>query len=247
MPTESVPAESPAAGSPFALSSQNGLKCSLCGVGALSAAAAYSTRGSGDLLGLSDPIERICGGCVRAQEPRGRQNQVSSLGSQKDDEECGLGIRGLTVDDMIGRSRHTSMDREHEQESVLSMDIPQQSQSPTPLEIPSHPSSVTPLYHHSQSLPAQHPKPWTTATAPSGASPVTVTTRRPPSPNPRDNFDLAPDVMPNPLLDVTKARIPSIGRGALYPGSVFRGTQTSGRSAYEVEVKFLVRLLACPT
>jgi hypothetical protein len=31
----------------------------------------------------------------------------------------------------------------------------------------------------------------------------------------------------------------------LYPGSIFRGTQTSGRSAYEVEIKVVVRLFVC--
>ncbi|OCF44100.1 hypothetical protein I317_02054 [Kwoniella heveanensis CBS 569] len=45
--------------------------------------------------------------------------------------------------------------------------------------------------------------------------------------------------VPNPLLDVTSVRTPSIGRGALYPGSVFKGSQTSGRSAYEVEIRLL--------
>ncbi|WVF66021.1 hypothetical protein IAT40_000759 [Kwoniella sp. CBS 6097] len=45
--------------------------------------------------------------------------------------------------------------------------------------------------------------------------------------------------LPNPLLDIVNARTPSIGRGALYPGSVFKGSQTSGRSAYEVEIRLL--------
>lgn len=48
------------------------------------------------------------------------------------------------------------------------------------------------------------------------------------------------DKLPNPLLDVTSARMPSEGRGALHAGSIFRGTQTSGRSAYEVEVELQV-------
>lgn len=45
-----------------------------------------------------------------------------------------------------------------------------------------------------------------------------------------------------PLLDVTSERVSNAGRGALYAGSVFKGTQTSGRSAYDVEIRFLV----CP-
>jgi hypothetical protein len=44
---------------------------------------------------------------------------------------------------------------------------------------------------------------------------------------------------PNPLLDIARLRRSSHGRGTLYPGSVFRGKQTSGRSSYEVEVRIL--------
>lgn len=48
--------------------------------------------------------------------------------------------------------------------------------------------------------------------------------------------------VPNPLLEVGKIKMPSIGRGCLFPGSVFKGKQTSGRSSYEVEVRILVSL-----
>ncbi len=50
------------------------------------------------------------------------------------------------------------------------------------------------------------------------------------------------ELLPNPLLDIARLRIPSKGRGALAPGAVFRGTQTSGRSSYEVEVRIVVSL-----
>jgi hypothetical protein len=50
------------------------------------------------------------------------------------------------------------------------------------------------------------------------------------------------DSIPNRILEVCKSRINSKGKGALHPGSTFKGTQTSGRSAYEVEVKIAV----CP-
>lgn len=46
--------------------------------------------------------------------------------------------------------------------------------------------------------------------------------------------------VPNPLLEVGRIKMPSIGRGCLFPGSVFKGKQTSGRSSYEVEVRILV-------
>ncbi|GHJ86576.1 hypothetical protein NliqN6_2978 [Naganishia liquefaciens] len=45
--------------------------------------------------------------------------------------------------------------------------------------------------------------------------------------------------VPNPLLEVGRVKVPSIGRGCLFPGSVFKGKQTSGRSSYEVEVRIL--------
>jgi hypothetical protein len=50
----------------------------------------------------------------------------------------------------------------------------------------------------------------------------------------------AKEVHPNPLLDISRLRVPSKGRGVLQPGALFRGTQTSGRSSYEVEVRILV-------
>jgi hypothetical protein len=49
----------------------------------------------------------------------------------------------------------------------------------------------------------------------------------------------AKEVHPNPLLDISRLRVPSKGRGVLQPGALFRGTQTSGRSSYEVEVRIL--------
>jgi hypothetical protein len=48
-----------------------------------------------------------------------------------------------------------------------------------------------------------------------------------------------PEPIPNPILDIGRYHRPSQGRGTLYPGSTFRGKQTSGRSSYEVEVRIL--------
>ena len=53
--------------------------------------------------------------------------------------------------------------------------------------------------------------------------------------------------LPNPLLDIGRLRRPSQGRGTLYPGSIFRGKQTSGRSSYEVEVRILDVDFTCST
>lgn len=47
------------------------------------------------------------------------------------------------------------------------------------------------------------------------------------------------ELPPNPLLDVSRLRTPSRGRGNLFPGSLFKGKQTSGRSSYEVEVRIV--------
>ncbi|KAJ9115793.1 hypothetical protein QFC24_006901 [Naganishia onofrii] len=58
-----------------------------------------------------------------------------------------------------------------------------------------------------------------------------------------DDDDVLPDegqgVVSNPILEVGRRRIPSVGRGCLFPGSLFRGKQTSGRSSYDVEVRIL--------
>lgn len=44
---------------------------------------------------------------------------------------------------------------------------------------------------------------------------------------------------PDPLRDPTRLRVPPQGRGCLYPGSVFRGTQKSGALSYDVTVEIL--------
>lgn len=41
----------------------------------------------------------------------------------------------------------------------------------------------------------------------------------------------------NPLLEVGSRGVPSTARGCLYPGSVFRGTQSSGRNSYDVQIQ----------
>lgn len=95
------------------------------------------------------------------------------------------------------------------------------------------PTSPRPLGPHS--LPVPIPRPWSTSTT---VLPFVPSTTRS-SPTEQSPGEEKPG---NPLLDVAHLRVPSVGRGCLYPGSVFRGTQTSGRSAYEVEVKLLVSL-----
>jgi hypothetical protein len=95
------------------------------------------------------------------------------------------------------------------------------------------PTSCRPVGPHS--LPVPIPRPWSTSTPATTVLPFTPSTSRSVAEPPPTE-----DKPGNPLLDVALLRAPSVGRGCLYPGSVFRGTQTSGRSAYEVEVKLLV-------
>ena len=45
---------------------------------------------------------------------------------------------------------------------------------------------------------------------------------------------------PDPLLDITRLRVPSHSYGCLYPGSRFQGTQKSGRNSYDVTVTIVV-------
>ncbi|KAJ3817292.1 vacuolar import and degradation protein-domain-containing protein [Lentinula raphanica] len=43
-------------------------------------------------------------------------------------------------------------------------------------------------------------------------------------------------ITPSPLTDITRLRVRSQGNHCLYPGAVFKGTQRSGRSSYDVHV-----------
>ena len=212
MPTESAPpVEPPNPPSSLHSTQSSSIKCSLCGAGGLSSP---TTRGNQGVVVLSDPIERICGGCVRDQE----RNQ------REENHDFGLGL-----DISQERGRTTT-----EQEvSVTSTDRIQTAQLNVPLLSPS-----PAVGGFSQSLPTQHTRPWTTASLVPPVIPE-MAEERERTPAPAIKREDA-DHPPNPLLDIGTTRMPSIGRGALYPGSIFRGTQTSGRSAYEVEIKLLV-------
>ncbi|CAO1631368.1 unnamed protein product [Sympodiomycopsis kandeliae] len=45
--------------------------------------------------------------------------------------------------------------------------------------------------------------------------------------------------LPDPFQDVSRLRVPPRGRGCLYPGAMFSGTQRSGNSSYGVTVEIL--------
>lgn len=224
MPTESLPPSAPPAQTALFHPNQlNAIKCSLCGAGGFSSAPSRSNEG---VVTLSDPAERICRRCVRTQENRREERD-------------GIGL-GLSF---MGRGDDREREREREREERLE-EPPRGNLLPSiydqTLDIHST-TPTSPSRSFAQSLPNQHTRPW--KTAPTLPAPIPEVQERTPSPPvPAQVQSEQPERPPNPLLDVTKARIPSIGRGALYAGSVFRGTQTSGRSAYEVEVRFLVSL-----
>ncbi|KAL1410713.1 hypothetical protein Q8F55_001655 [Vanrija albida] len=79
---------------------------------------------------------------------------------------------------------------------------------------------------HSKSLPAASAAPWTSFRA------VKEKSKEMPASAVPEQEECAP----NPLLDVTRLRVRSSTYGCLYPGSKFHGTQSSGRSEYEVDV-----------
>lgn len=117
-----------------------------------------------------------------------------------------------------------------------------------------HPHSQAPFHPASmslalpRSLPAPATRPWASSTnvttAPSASAHTAHTLHSASSgKGNRAAYDAAKaaDKPYQPLLDITSERVSNTGKGALYAGSVFRGTQTSGRSAYDVEIRFLVR------
>lgn len=232
MPTESAVTPDPAdRQSAYSPAPSTDLKCTLCGLGALGST---SGRNADDIVVLSDPIERICGSCVRAQGlRRGEEFRVDDVNV------LGLGLGQGDIDDTTLRGRRRERDSPDSLESVPTAGRIRGDAEESivePLSIPTFPKlELSSL--HSQSLPSQHTKPWTT-----GASICTPIKETPSRSVEKDRNTTVEElnVPPNPLLDVTKARVPNVGRGALHAGSIFRGTQTSGRSAYEVEVRFLV-------
>jgi hypothetical protein len=186
---------------------------------------------------LREPLERICGSCVRARETRDALRNVLSGTA------TGLGLHGVghprEHQSEIDGDGERERGRDHEDEvcspksDVSHFEALERAEGfPFPKPMPIN-SISSPRNALSQSLPTQHARPWSTAPRP---EPIPESRENTPSRFEREGED----IVANPLLDVTKARIPSVGRGPLYPGSIFKGTQTSGRSAYEVEVKLLV-------
>lgn len=169
---------------------------------------------------LNDPIERLCGGCVRAQDIRQRMEEAVS--EEGDLLALGLGLRGVRVND--GSSGSSPIPEAGGRSPVEGTEDGEE---------PSKPIAV----------PVETERSTTPDTAPNVSIEPSPTWRQSPPPIGSANppTDTKPDdSVPIRLLEVCKQRINSKGKGALHPGSTFKGTQTSGRSAYEVEVKIAV-------
>lgn len=225
MPTESTTSEPPL---PTSHTPAGVVKCSICGIGNLSQPMSIPVS---DYFGGSavEFGERVCGRCalarghgesdIQSQSQYENQSRDRERGWEKESEVRERGRGGVKQE-----SGRTLDDVHEENETAERKGIVRDLKAPT----------------FSQSLPSQLPQPWTTTkpvpSPPSNARGLAAS----PKPDAATRSKEKMDQPPNPLLDITRTRVRSIGRGPLYPGSVFKGTQTSGRSAYDVEVKFLV-------
>lgn len=260
MPTESLAEPAGAPGSSNgALPPPAALKCASCGAASLG-----PTDG---VIILGEQIERVCTACVRAGDaiaPASFDTGVSDS-SPPSPTTLGLGLTGLTVSnprdsavviDLASvarlrsptRCRRSSSTTESSNEHAPVAPDASPSSSSEPLPDPSAPapevsaSSSCPAQAipvpqrvpepvlQAKSLPAARTSPWATVSKPAAVNPAPAPTPSPPIPT---------DIAPNPLLDVGRARVRSESRGCLYPGSVFKGTQRSGRSAYDVEIRLV--------
>lgn len=154
-----------------------------------------------------------------------------AVSDEGDGAALGLGLRGMRLREESVESSTTSGS---EMADGSSSGEETARSRPEPIAIAQHPASASASSLHAQSLPHEASRSWTTQ-----ASTRVPTARREESVEPE--VEVEKDVVPNPLLDICRSRIDSSGKGALYPGSIFKGTQTSGRSAYEVEVRIVVR------
>jgi len=229
MPTESVippptpPSQTPDINFQFPSTNTGVLKCSLCGVSGLASSSTSPLHGHEGIVLLNDPVERLCGGCVRAQDIRQRMEEAVS--EEGDLLALGLGLRGVRVNDgssgssPIPEAGGRSPVERSEEEPSKSMTVPLEPDSERMPRLDTTPSTSI-----------EAAQVWRHSPPPTGTTKHTTDTK-------------PDDSVPIRILEVCKSRINSKGKGALHPGTTFKGTQTSGRSAYEVEVKIAVRHL----
>jgi hypothetical protein len=153
-----------------------------------------------------------------------------AVSEEGEDVAIGLGLRGIRLRET---STQSSIGSEETESTSSDEETIRLREGGIPIPSALDPATTTSTVQ-AQSLPPETKRPWTPA---SRASAPTPASRVEEDVEPDEEMD---DTVPNTLLDICKSRIDSSGNGALYPGSIFKGTQTSGRSAYEVEVKIVV-------
>jgi hypothetical protein len=219
MPTESAVAADPNPPGPSYSPPPMPIKCMVCGSGATPAGAGHQDG----VIVFSEPLERICGSCVRSQDGRRvRVPDVMGLGIVGADHALRSEVRGvLNPSDTREVPRvHTEEDLGDEEASVPTEPLPIPRLLAEPLG--------SNLHTHAQSLPSQPARPWSTTTS----LPHTISeiASAPASPKREKTEDVYPDTAPNPLLDVTRSRIPSIGRGALSPAVFSKEPKRAGEA-----------------
>jgi glucose-induced degradation protein 4 len=108
-------------------------------------------------------------------------------------------------------------------------------------------SSTASMYSQPTTLSTSRPVALSIHTHSTTPRPVTHQSRNNTS---KDTLSHSPRVSsssPDPLLDITHIRVRSQGHHCLYPGSVFQGTQKSGRNSYEVTVNIVVSRISTLT
>lgn len=252
MPTESPTAPLQGSGGNGAgpsLPTPSSLKCTWCG-------AASSGQADG-IIFLGQQMERVCATCMRTDQLElgeitgglgldlagSSSNLVTSSTSAFDFSRLRDAIRARGV-----ASESSKSEEGGEASSSSSSSSPASPQEPTPAA-----ASVTPLVIpgaarapsspaeesatdsptlHSKSLPPTRTAPWATAKSTRSAlssAPAPMT--------PAKREIVEEERASNPLLEVGTRGVPSTTRGCLYPGSVFRGTQSSGRNSYDVQIQ----------
>ncbi|EKC99132.1 hypothetical protein A1Q2_06536 [Trichosporon asahii var. asahii CBS 8904] len=242
-----MPTESPAAplqgsggnGAGPSLPTPSSLKCTWCG-------AASSGQADG-IIFLGQQMERVCATCMRTD-----QFELGGITT-------GLGLDLAGSSNLVAASPSSAFDFSRLRDAIRARGAASESKnedgaasssSPASPQEPTPAASVTPLVIpgsarapaspteetaaesptlHSKSLPAARTAPWATANPTRNAHAVA-----PMTPAKRDTVE---ERASNPLLEVGSRGVPSTARGCLYPGSVFRGTQSSGRNSYDVQIQ----------
>ncbi|BEI86057.1 hypothetical protein CcaverHIS002_0603440 [Cutaneotrichosporon cavernicola] len=199
------------------------LKCAECGAASLG-----PTDG---VLILGETMDRVCAACVRTRG--GTQALASPIDLDLYLSRLRLSPRQhAVVIDLAAASRLLPC-RSPSPSSALPVSSPSSStgalpESP-PTNLPSLPESTVVRTGTPKDAQKNLPRTSSWATAPTPASPTSPALASAPSTY----------TGPNPLLDVGRGRARSDPRGCLYPGAVFKGTQRSGRSAYDVEIRLV--------